>query len=104
MESGVLQPPLALQELRARVVDANRALVRAELVTLTFGNASAADRDSGVMAIKPSGVAFDALCVDDIPILDIATGEVVAGAGPAVVRPRTGAYSTITRRRRSGRR
>jgi L-ribulose-5-phosphate 4-epimerase len=79
MESGVLQPSLALQQLRERVVEANVALVRAALVTLTFGNASAADREAGVMAIKPSGVAFDALRADDVPVLDIATGEVVAG-------------------------
>ena len=80
MESGVLQPPLALQELRERVVDANVQLVRAGLVELTFGNASAVDRDAGVVAIKPSGVSFAALRADDIPVLDLATGEVVAGS------------------------
>jgi L-ribulose-5-phosphate 4-epimerase len=79
MESGVLQPPLALQELRERVVDANMRLVREGLVELTFGNASAVDREAGVMAIKPSGVAFAALRADDIPVLDLATGAVVAG-------------------------
>ena len=80
MESGVLQPPLALQELRERVVDANARLVREGLVQLTFGNASAVDREAGVMAIKPSGVSFAALRADDIPVLDLATGEVVAGS------------------------
>ena len=44
------------EELRERVVAANRALVDAGLVVLTFGNASAADRDAGVLAIKPSGI------------------------------------------------
>lgn len=80
MESGVLQPPLALQELRERVVDANVRLVREGLVELTFGNASAADREAGVMAIKPSGVPFAALQAEDIPVLELATGEVVAGS------------------------
>jgi L-ribulose-5-phosphate 4-epimerase len=79
MESGVLRQPVALQELRERVVDANVQLVRAGLVTLTFGNASAADRDAGVIAIKPSGVPFDALRPEDIPVLDLATGAAVAG-------------------------
>lgn len=79
MESGVLQPPLALQELRERVVEANVRLVREGLVELTFGNASAVDRAAGVMAIKPSGVPFAALRAEDIPVLEIATGEVVAG-------------------------
>ena len=44
-------------ELRERVLEANLAIVRAGLVVLTFGNASAVDRAAGVMAIKPSGVA-----------------------------------------------
>jgi L-ribulose-5-phosphate 4-epimerase len=66
-------------ELRARVVGANVALVDAGLVVLTFGNASAADRDAGVMAIKPSGVAYDALRPDDVPVVDLVSGEVVFG-------------------------
>ena len=44
------------------------ALVRAGLVVLTFGNASAVDREAGVIAIKPSGVAYDELTpADDRP-------------------------------------
>ena len=66
-------------ELRKRVVAANLALVDAGLVVLTFGNASAADRAAGVMAIKPSGVAYSALRPDDVPIVSLADGEVVAG-------------------------
>jgi L-ribulose-5-phosphate 4-epimerase len=66
-------------ELRERVVVANVALVEAGLVTLTFGNASVADRAAGVIAIKPSGVRYDALRVEDVPVLDLATGVVVAG-------------------------
>ena len=68
-----------LDELRQRVVVANRELVRTGLVALTFGNASAADREAGMMAIKPSGVAYDDLDAAAIPVLDIATGEQVAG-------------------------
>ena len=73
-------------ELRARVVAANLALVDAGLVVLTFGNASAVDREAGVMAIKPSGVAYDALRPDDVPVVDLASGEVVSGDAAAVVR------------------
>jgi L-ribulose-5-phosphate 4-epimerase len=67
------------EELRGRVVAANLALVDAGLVVLTFGNASAADREAGVMAIKPSGVAYDALRPDDVPVVDLATGAVLSG-------------------------
>jgi L-ribulose-5-phosphate 4-epimerase len=67
------------EELRERVVLANLALVDAGLVVLTFGNASAADRDAGVMAIKPSGVAYDTLRADDVPVVDLASGDLVSG-------------------------
>ena len=55
---------MAIDELRERVFEANRAIVEAGLVVLTFGNASAVDRDAGVMAIKPSGVPYAELGPD----------------------------------------
>jgi L-ribulose-5-phosphate 4-epimerase len=66
----------ALQE---RVLEANLALGRAGLVALTFGNASAIDREAGIVAIKPSGVALDRLAVADVAVVDLATGAVVEG-------------------------
>ena len=53
--------PLSLSRLREDVLRANLALVRAGLVTLSFGNASGVDRDAGVLVIKPSGVPYDEL-------------------------------------------
>jgi L-ribulose-5-phosphate 4-epimerase len=69
----------AYAELRERVCAANLALVRAGLVTLTFGNASGIDRSNGVFAIKPSGVPYEELRPDAIVVIELATGEVVAG-------------------------
>jgi L-ribulose-5-phosphate 4-epimerase len=63
------------------VLDANVALVHSGLVVLTFGNVSGADRDAGVLAIKPSGVAYDALRPELIVVVDLETGAVVAGDG-----------------------
>jgi L-ribulose-5-phosphate 4-epimerase len=40
------------------------------LVIYTFGNVSAADRDAGVFAIKPSGVPYEALRPTDMVVLD----------------------------------
>lgn len=40
------------------------------LVIYTFGNVSAVDRNKGVFAIKPSGVAYEILRPEDIVILD----------------------------------
>jgi L-ribulose-5-phosphate 4-epimerase len=68
------------QSLKQRTLQANLALVEAGLVTLTWGNASAADRSADVMAIKPSGIPYDRLTVDDIVVLSITTGEIIEGA------------------------
>lgn len=67
-------------ELRERVLEANRAIVRAGLVVLTFGNVSAVERAAGVMAIKPSGVAYDDLDAASIVVVDLESGAVVDGA------------------------
>lgn len=66
-------------ELRERVFDANLELVRAGLVILTFGNVSGVDRDEGVFAIKPSGVPYDELRPEAIVVVDLESGDVVAG-------------------------
>jgi L-ribulose-5-phosphate 4-epimerase len=71
---------VAYEELKERVYKANLALVDAGLVVLTWGNASGADRDAGVMAIKPSGVPYDVLKPADIVVLSIETGRVVDGS------------------------
>lgn len=64
-----------MKDLRERVLEANREIVRAGLVVLTFGNASAVDRDAGVMAIKPSGVPYDDLDPSAIVLVDLESGE-----------------------------
>jgi L-ribulose-5-phosphate 4-epimerase len=67
------------QSLKERVLRGNLALVEAGLVVLTWGNASAVDREAGVMAIKPSGVPYDKLRADDIVVLSLKSGEIVEG-------------------------
>jgi L-ribulose-5-phosphate 4-epimerase len=68
-----------LPQLRREVWQANQALVRAGLVTLSFGNASGADRAAGVFLIKPSGVPYDQLRPDDLVAVSVADGSVVEG-------------------------
>jgi L-ribulose-5-phosphate 4-epimerase len=60
------------------VLEANRALAAHGLAPLTWGNASGIDRDAGLVAIKPSGVAYDQLSAEDIVVLDL-DGNVVQG-------------------------
>jgi L-ribulose-5-phosphate 4-epimerase len=67
-----------LPELKESVWKANLDLARTGLVILTFGNVSGIDRRRGMIAIKPSGVAYDALKADDIVLVDL-EGNVVEG-------------------------
>jgi L-ribulose-5-phosphate 4-epimerase len=66
----------ALKELVCRI---NRELPASGLVVLTWGNGSAVDRKAGVMAIKPSGVAYDKLKPSDIVVLSLKNGRIVEG-------------------------
>jgi len=65
--------------LRTPVHRANQALVESGLVTETFGNVSAVDRDAGVFLIKPSGVPYDELTPAHMVAVSLETGRVVAG-------------------------
>ena len=66
-------------ELRKQVYEANMELYRNHLAPLTWGNVSQVDRSLGVMAIKPSGVPYERLSVEDITVVSLETGERVAG-------------------------
>ena len=60
-----------LEELKRRVYEANMLLPRYGLVTFTWGNASEIDRETGIMAIKPSGVDYDLLSPEDMVLVDL---------------------------------
>lgn len=67
-----------LERLKESVWEANLDLVRFDLVTLTFGNASGIDRKSGLVAIKPSGVSYEKMEPGDIVLLEL-TGKKIEG-------------------------
>ena len=50
-----------MKALQEAAYKANMDLQASGLVLFTFGNVSAADRKEGLMAIKPSGVAYEKL-------------------------------------------
>lgn len=58
--------------------EANKQLPKLGLVLFTFGNVSAADRDLGVFAIKPSGMPYEDLSPDGMVIVDF-DGKTVKG-------------------------
>lgn len=65
-------------QLKERVLKANLFLVENNLVKLTWGNVSELDRELAVVAIKPSGVSYSTMTVDDIVVVDL-EGNVVEG-------------------------
>ncbi len=71
---------MTYEALRRAVFQANVDIVRAGLVEQTWGNASAVDRQSGVVAIKASGLAYDAMRPEDVVVVALDTAETVEGA------------------------
>ena len=68
-----------LESLKKQVWEANLLLPKYGLVTFTWGNVSAVDREAGLMVIKPSGVEYDCLQPEDMVVMNLATGEKAEG-------------------------
>ena len=64
--------------LKADVFKANTDLVKHGLVIFTWGNVSGIDRERGWVVIKPSGVSYDDMRVEDMVVVDL-DGNVVEG-------------------------
>jgi L-ribulose-5-phosphate 4-epimerase len=69
---------MQLKLLKEAVLEANLALPRYGLVTFTWGNVSGIDDNRELMVIKPSGVPYDSLQLEDLVVLDM-KGNIVDG-------------------------
>ena len=58
------------QHIKQLAYESNMQLPKLGLVLFTFGNVSAVDRESGVFAIKPSGVPYEDLTPEKMVIVD----------------------------------
>ena len=67
-----------LETLLQQVLEANLLLPKYGLVTFTWGNVSAIDRETGLVVIKPSGVPYEDMTADDMVVVDL-SGKVVEG-------------------------
>ena len=67
-----------LEKLKEEVLKANLLLPKHNLVTFTWGNVSAIDREKGLIVIKPSGVEYDEMKASDMVVVDL-DGNVVEG-------------------------
>lgn len=76
-----------LEKLKEEVYKANMLLPKYGLVTFTWGNVSAIDRESGFLVIKPSGVEYDLLSPDDMVVMDLNGNKVEGSLNPSSDTP-----------------
>ena len=67
-----------VEELKQKVFEANLLLPKYNLVVFTWGNVSGIDREKGLVVIKPSGVEYNLLKVEDMVVTDL-NGNIVEG-------------------------
>jgi L-ribulose-5-phosphate 4-epimerase len=72
-----------LERLKQSVLDANRLLPTHGLVTFTWGNVSGIDREADLIAIKPSGVAYEELRLEHIVLVDLEGNRVEGDLRPS---------------------
>ncbi len=76
-----------LEDLKERVYKANMMLPQYGLVTFTWGNVSELDEESGIFAIKPSGVDYNLLTPDDMVLIDLDGNKVEGKLNPSSDTP-----------------
>ena len=76
-----------LEELKKKVYEANMELPKRGLITYTWGNVSAIDREAGLFVIKPSGVDYDELTPDDMVVMDLEGNKVEGKYNPSSDTP-----------------
>lgn len=76
-----------LEELKEQVLKANLMLPQYGLVTFTWGNVSGIDRKKGLVVIKPSGVSYEKMNVEDLVVVDLDGNKVEGSLKPSSDTP-----------------
>ena len=76
-----------LETLKKAVCEANLAVWKSGLVTLTWGNVSGIDRESGLIVIKPSGVSYETMQPEDMVVVDLSGNRVEGNYRPSSDTP-----------------
>jgi len=88
---------MLLKELREKVIEIALKAQKERLISLTMGNFSARDRETGYICITPSGMEYDKLAAEDIVVLD-AEGNLLDGdRKPSIEHP---LHCVVYRRRK----
>lgn len=75
------------EDIKQQVLEANLMLPRHNLVTFTWGNVSAVDREKGIVVIKPSGVEYDGMRAEDMVVLDLDGNRIEGSLNPSSDTP-----------------
>lgn len=67
-----------LEKLKKKVYEANILLSKSNLVISTWGNVSGIDRENGLIVIKPSGIQYNNMKLEDMVVLNL-KGEIIEG-------------------------
>ena len=76
-----------LENIKEKVYLANLALKENNLITLTWGNVSEIDRESGYVVIKPSGVKYEELTSEDMVVVDLNGNKIEGSLNPSSDTP-----------------
>ncbi|MGV8983983.1 L-ribulose-5-phosphate 4-epimerase [Clostridium sp.] len=76
-----------LRELKEAVLKANLELPKRGLITFTWGNVSGIDRSNNLIVIKPSGVAYDQLKLEDLVVVDLDGNQIEGKLNPSSDTP-----------------
>lgn len=76
-----------LEELKKLVYEANMELPKRKMVTYTWGNVSAIDRETGYFVIKPSGVDYDVMKPEDMVVMDLEGNKIEGKYKPSSDTP-----------------
>lgn len=72
-----------LEQLKKEVLEANLALAHYRLVTFTWGNVSGIDRERELVVIKPSGVPYEQMSMQDMVVTDYEGNKVEGHLKPS---------------------
>ena len=76
-----------LEDIKQKVYEANMLLPKYGLVTFTWGNVSAIDRETGYFVIKPSGVDYEIMKPEDMVVMDLEGNRVEGRYKPSSDTP-----------------
>ena len=76
-----------LEQIKEQVFNANISLMKYQLITLTWGNVSQIDRNTGYVVIKPSGVSYEDMTPQDMVVVDLNGNKIEGELNPSSDTP-----------------